>query len=115
MNIGFTGTRQGMSPRQIAELRTYLCAWKTGTFHHGAAVGADTEAAAIAVELGYDVVAYPAVRGHELERNHTIVAACDRLLAAPYQDVEIIRSGTWATVRYGRKAHKTVIILKRWL
>ena len=113
MNIGFTGTRQGMSAHQLAELRMYLRAWAPGTFHHGAAVGADTEAARVATELGYEIKAYPAIKGHELERNLLIVAACDRLLATPYQDVEILRSGTWATVRYARKAHKTVILLQR--
>jgi predicted Rossmann fold nucleotide-binding protein DprA/Smf involved in DNA uptake len=67
----------------------------------------------MAAQLGYRVIAYPATKGHELERNHLIVAACDVLNAAPLQDEEILRSGTWATIRYARKAGKTVIQLKR--
>ena len=112
MNIGFTGTRRGMSPRQLDDLRTYLRN-RMGTLHHGDAVGADRQAEEIASSYGYVIRAYPAVRGHELERNRVIVAACDLLIAAPYEDDEILRSGTWATVRYARVAHKTVILLKR--
>ncbi|KKL86804.1 hypothetical protein LCGC14_1941090 [marine sediment metagenome] len=46
-----------------------------------------------------------------LERNWDIARACDILLAAPQQAKEIIRSGTWATVRYSKQLGKTVIIL----
>jgi hypothetical protein len=38
-----------------------------------------------------------------MERNHDVVHACDFLLALPGTDHEVVRSGTWATVRYARK------------
>jgi hypothetical protein len=103
-----------MSNSQHLELYQVLSQGvRPGRFHHGAARGADTEAAYVADKLGYEIIAYPAVRGHELERNRMIVAACDLLIAAPLQDTEILRSGTWATVRYARKAGKQVILLQR--
>lgn len=38
-----------------------------------------------------------------LKRNHDIVDTCDFLLALPGTEQEIVRSGTWATIRYARK------------
>jgi len=46
-----------------------------------------------------------------LERNRAIVDETDILLAAPLESEEQLRSGTWATVRYARKQHKTVLVI----
>ena len=43
-----------------------------------------------------------------LERNRIIAERCDALLACPSEPTEQLRSGTWATVRYARKAGKPV-------
>jgi hypothetical protein len=49
-----------------------------------------------------------------LERNEDIVDfGRDLLIAAPLQMVEVVRSGTWHTVRYARKKKVTVEILWR--
>lgn len=86
-------------------------------FHHGQCVGADEEAAKIAKALGIWTVAHPPTDKRYLskfvsdetrepkdflDRNHDIVDECDVLLATP-KTVEVLRSGTWATIRYGRK------------
>jgi hypothetical protein len=46
-----------------------------------------------------------------LDRNHRIVDAVDEMLATPGQQTEILRSGTWATIRYAfrKKVFTTVI------
>lgn len=109
-------------------------------FHHGVCVGADTQAhllvydvfssfmddESIGTVIHYhpptnidkmsDLRAFPGVRHRPrpyLDRNHDIVDACDILFAAPYQDGELLRSGTWATIRYARKTHKTIKQLRR--
>ena len=45
-----------------------------------------------------------------LERNRDIVDSGYALVAAP-KGKEVMRSGTWSTVRYARKEHKLVVIL----
>jgi hypothetical protein len=47
-----------------------------------------------------------------LERNDDIAKACDLLIAAPEtMEYNVLRSGTWSTVRYAKKRGKPVIIL----
>lgn len=46
-----------------------------------------------------------------LARDRIIARRCTRLLACPGQAAEIVRSGTWATVRYARLAHKPITII----
>lgn len=122
MNIGFTGTRQGMTEKQ----RLQVQAWLTdgSEFHHGDCVGADEEADAIAHSLHLNVVIHPPAnprlraycsgtvlpaKGY-IARNHDIVDSTDVLVATPKEADEVLRSGTWATVRYARKVGKTVWI-----
>ena len=113
MNIGFTGSRYGMSKAQREQFAWLMLRLKTNTFHHGAAVGADTQAAAfVRKNPGIEIVAHPA-SDDPLKRNREIVAACDVLIAAPLTDKEELRSGTWATVRYARAAGKPVVMLSR--
>ena len=38
--------------------------------------------------------------------------ATDTLVAAPKEDEEVVRSGTWATVRYARKAGRVVLVVR---
>lgn len=58
MVIGFTGTRKGMSPVQYDQLdkllMIFVAAVETGVeFHHGGALGADSEADRLANLNGY--------------------------------------------------------------
>jgi hypothetical protein len=105
--------------------------------HHGDCVGADQEFHDIAHSLGCHTVSHPASKGdgywgwdskpHKkrafcqvdeikmprppLIRNKDMVDICDVLLATPKTKIEIMRSGTWATVRYARKKVKYHIII----
>lgn len=112
MIVSFTGTRQGMSTAQKRQLQYVLYGLRTVTqFHHGAAEGADREAAAFAA-TALKVVAHPA-GDDPLARNRELVNICDVLIAAPRTDEEELRSGTWATIRYARAVGKPIIMLSR--
>ena len=141
--VSFTGTRKGLSPVQRDQFRLLVagiglnlraCEW-----HVGGADGADVQATDIMLQAGatpermhihpcpgvtLDKLA--AVFGrdvaerfhwHEvfppLVRNRHMAEVCWLLVAAPETDVEQLRSGTWATVRYARKASKPVVMLSR--
>ena len=127
MILGFTGTRSGMNEYQKRELKSLLEAWQPLEFHHGDCVGADAEAHAIALEVGIPVVIHPPVSDKArafcqkykeimkarpyLIRNQNIVTKASALVAAPATPDEILRSGTWATVRYARKEGKPIHVL----
>jgi hypothetical protein len=114
LTVGFTGTREGMSLRQRDLLREILQRTPPHTFHHGAAIGADHEAVSI-VEAWCPKTTIVAHRAgtNPLTRNRAIVAAVELLIAAPRSNTEELRSGTWATVRYAKKAGKPVVVLGR--
>lgn len=121
VHVGFTGSRHGMTTDQDRTVRALLEDLqehhRAEVFHHGDCTGADDQAATLAHELGYWVVAHPPtnrrVRAYGyydelvrpapyLARNREIVDACHRVIACPASTVEQQRSGTWATVRYAR-------------
>jgi hypothetical protein len=95
-------------------------------FHHGDCVGADAEVAKLAYKLGFIIVAHPPINEKKrafcqfnhvvlrqreyLTRNRDIVDACKILVAVPYGP-EILRSGTWSTVRYARRVGRTVDLI----
>jgi hypothetical protein len=58
---------------------------------------------------GRDFIVHEA--GKPLARNLIIVQRCDHLLATPDSREEKLRSGTWATIRYARKAGKPHTII----
>ena len=138
IHIGFTGTRLGMSENQKNQFSDHLGAltftYPEVHFHHGCCIGADIEADVIArnhkcwmhlhpstfkatqvqvYEFG-DILYSPAA---PLVRDLDIVKASSILNAAPRNDkIEQFRgSGSWATIRYGKKVlgEGYVIILER--
>jgi predicted Rossmann-fold nucleotide-binding protein len=117
MKVGFTGTRAGMSLHQQREFTKMLSLYGPGhTFLHGGCEGADREAEEIALSLGWKIEKHlPATFTSRdfLERNRVIVRSSDILIAAPKTDKEVLRSGTWATVRYAQKTNKPIVILER--
>lgn len=120
MRVGFTGTRKGMTGLQQQQVVDTLGMFRDvagarrarAEFHHGGAVGADSQAAAQARCFGFYIVCYPAGTD-PLRRNRDIVAACDILIAAPETDTEERRSGTWSTIRYARTKGIPVVMLSR--
>lgn len=115
MKVGFTGTLQGMSMTQETQFELLLRELDIEEFHHGNAVGADTNADTLLRRSKSSVakiVKHPA-GSNPLDRNHEIIAAVDLLIAAPRTDKEQLRSGTWATVRYARAKGIPIIMLSR--
>ena len=117
MKLGFTGTRKGMTERQSKHLERVLNSFDVVEFHHGDCVGADEEAHSIARSMNIFVVIHPPTDPKHrawcepdemrdefpyIERNHNIVDETRHLFAAPGTNHEVLRSGTWATVRYQR-------------
>jgi len=130
MKIGFTGTQKGMTKRQRSGVSYYL--WfhghhKFGEAHHGDCIGADAEFHYLATKLGLTVFKHPALGvsgkrafcagGTELPakpplvRNRDIVDSVDIMIAAPAQSREVLRSGTWATIRYAKKVGRAIHIV----
>jgi hypothetical protein len=128
MDMGFTGTRKGMTERQKAVFRDQLLALKPDIFRHGDCIGADADAHELvrkhcpkariiiypANSIGYRAfckgdVARPMM--NPLFRNKMIVEAAELLVAFPDTKKERLRSGTWATIRYARKIGKRVDIV----
>lgn len=129
--MGFTGTQHGMTRLQKALFEGALARLCPEVFHHGDCIGADAEAHAmvraaapkcrIEVHPPQDDSKRAFCDGDKmwpprpyLARNRNIVFCCDELIAAPFTQIEELRSGTWATIRYARKAQKPVHLLKPW-
>jgi hypothetical protein len=125
MHLGFTGTRAGMTLRQLEALAYELRRFEPGVLHHGDCKGADAQAAELATGIGWRTEAHPANLEqwraytpadviHEplpaLERNHVIVQASHRVIACP-DGPERRRSGTWATIRYAQRAGWPILII----
>jgi hypothetical protein len=126
VHIGFTGTQGGMTERQRQALSCALDELQATVFHHGDCIGADAEAHDIAAAMGCEIVIHPPVtetnrawklapRIHEpkpyLKRNKDVVRATEVLVAAPAQDIEQLRTGTWSTVRFARKIGRAVWVI----
>lgn len=126
--LGFSGTRKGMTTSQIqlvfALMGTWLNMHDGLIFRHGDCPdGADQQAAHLAMALGYHVIAHPGAplspgTGHlllkvkpPLKRNEDIAELSTVLLATPGEKKEVLRSGTWATVRYARKLKKMIVLV----
>jgi hypothetical protein len=128
LSIGFTGTRRGLTREQHLVLIQIIDALEFAEFHHGDCIGADAEAHAIVRSFRprARIVVHPGAlqklragcRGDEtrlpapfLARNKRIVSTTDVLIAAPGTQREILRSGTWATVRVARRMGRPVILV----
>jgi hypothetical protein len=128
--IGVTGTREGLTRVQSHAAARYLSLWRTHhgarELHHGDCLGADAVVAGHASRLGYRLVSHPPVSARlrafvrsdvvmpplpYLERDSRIVDTVCLLLALPSTEREVVRSGTWATVRRARRAEKPHVIV----
>jgi hypothetical protein len=135
MKIGFTGTQRGITYLQRDELQRRMLGLEAKLLIHGACIGADFEADRLACRLGIPRHAYPSDIANKrvaeevlrlcnaselvyeptplrpLVRNHLIVHKCDMLIACPGEEFEVLRSGTWATIRYANKRNVPTIVI----
>ncbi len=126
-HIGFTGTsRAALTPPQFDMLAYYLNV-RSGWLHHGDCINADESAHIIAQHASLKIAIHPPINPFKraycecaeivhpekeyIARNHDIVDASAELFACPIGMTEELRSGTWATVRYGQRTGKMVTII----
>ncbi len=127
MKIGFTGTQQKITEAQANVLLELLQKLNPTECHHGDCVGADTAFHIIAAYLDKVIIIHPPANEYKrafnnssktvikeskayLVRNKDIVNETDLLIAIPSGE-EVLRSGTWSTVRYARKNKKRIYII----
>lgn len=129
--IGFTGTEEGMTESQKFVFTSFLenevSNDNVSEFHFGDCVGADDEAADIADNMSVWLICHPPLNDkyrawHSsnewwpakdyLVRNKDIVDQSDLLIACPKEDNMVVRSGTWATVRYALRCNKPVMVIR---
>jgi hypothetical protein len=126
MRVGFTGTQEGMTQDQRVAVFDECDDLWPDEVDHGLCVGADEQFHDL-VDANLNAV----INGHPpsnrskmservcdvlhppkpyLKRNHDIVDASDRLIAAPRLMCEEQRSGTWSTVRYARTLRRPIAV-----
>jgi hypothetical protein len=124
MVIGFTGTKLGMTVAQKRRLSKLLGSILFDSVAHGDCIGADAEFHAMAKRRGVEIQIFPPLNpkfraflkgrlakpAPYLIRNRAIVDASDILLATP-SGTEVLRSGTWATIRYARRVDKPRVVI----
>jgi hypothetical protein len=124
MILGFTGTRAGMTPPQLATLLEVLRMLRPGEFHHSCCIGADSEAASLCGLIW--MVGHPPAdtklmadtkdserrepKTH-FARNRNIVDESEVLLVCPREMSHQDRGGTWYTHDYAVKVGKRTIII----
>lgn len=118
-----------MTQAQLDTLKKLLTFIAPVYVHSGDCVGADEQFSGLVSDLLPDVYTVghppdsPKLRAFlkynllkafrpALERNGNIVSEGQILIAAPYEAEEKLRSGTWATIRYARKAKRIIYIIK---
>lgn len=127
MILGFTGTRTGMSREQRKRVDRIIDELSPTLAVHGDCVGADDQFHDLCLDHHIPIEIYPCILLSQranckgalcvhpprdpLLRNHDIVDRCDLLLATPKGNREVMRSGTWATIRYALRRGKKVRIV----
>ena len=126
MIAGFTGTRRGMTKAQRLGLESLFRDLPIVELHHGDCRGADEEAHDLARAWALVIVGHPPIDSKDrafcefdavetplpfLKRNTEIVRVADVLIAAPKEEKDVLRSGTWATVREARRKGKLIYLL----
>ena len=131
--VGFTGTSGIMTGIQETILRDILESAIVGkgiVVFHGGCIGVDRFVHNLCLRHGVLVEVFPSSkhdhwvtppatyawgRVHEpappLKRNRIIAERTVGLVAVPATETEVLRSGTWSTVRYARKVNKPVVLL----
>ncbi len=126
IKIGFTGNRFGLKPDQEEQIKLILDKYNNIVVLHGDCIGADTDFHNLCVNYRNTHVdktllihIYPpnisSMRSFNqadltmeerpyLERNLNIIKNSSILIACPVdKNKEILRSGTWSTIRQARK------------
>lgn len=132
--IGFTGNRYGLSLEQKNNIKTLFDNCQNIIVSHGDCIGSDTDFHNLCIEYrnnnhhkSLKIQIFPpdnnSLRGFNngdilmpekpyLKRNDDIIKNSQILIACPIDKTkEILRSGTWSTIRKAKKLGKNVWIL----
>ncbi len=124
--IGFSGTQLGMTKEQKLQLDHLLIQFKSIEVHHGDCVGADAEFHDICRGFDFKIIGHPPLNSIKrafkecdelrigrtyLDRNRDIVDEVNYMVFAPAEFSEVLRSGTWATIRYTNRIEKDYQII----
>lgn len=128
--IGFTGSRRGLSASQTRELEKMLIDTKATHFAHGCCIGSDVGFHWLVRNVKHDakIKGYRATTVSQqdtlvvancdelfehilppLQRNRHLIHGVAELWAAP-SGPEVLRSGTWATIRHAKGRIPIVIV-----
>lgn len=132
-SIAFTGTQSGMVDGQLIRVIQLVRSFSLQGYtraRHGGCIGADEEFDAICREADFHLTIHWSTLHHKqmkrpskqkeevwinelppLVRNRRMVEAAKLLIAAPSSYREELRSGTWSTIRYARKAELPTYIV----
>ena len=126
--MAFTGTRRGMTPKQIVEVTEKLKSCEPKFVKHGDCLGADAQFHDLCLVYGKcQIIIHPPINtsmrayckgAHVmvepkpyLDRNKDMVIWSNLLIACPSEKEEVLRSGTWSTIRYARKTGTEVVVI----
>lgn len=131
LNIGVTGTRDGMNKIQeenikdILEKLIFEKEYTDRVFHHGQCIGVDVQAVKILKQFGFTIISHPPVKKDLLgisyndltyppksyfARNRNIVDECNILFVVPKENQRQSKGGTWYTHDYGVIKKKQIFI-----
>ena len=126
MIIGFTGTRRGMTAQQTTSVYNFLEKFDSFIGLHGDCIGADKDFHGICQNLNMVIHSRPCILTSQraftnaiiiaesekpLDRNKKIVDDSTLMLACPGEFEEVLRSGTWSTIRYAKKNKREIYIV----
>jgi hypothetical protein len=115
-----------MTEDQRVAVESLLRVLDASHVHHGDCIGADAEFHALAVARDARIEIHPPTDSSKrawckadtmwpdhgyMMRNQHIVDCSDTLIATPGEMEEVLRSGTWATIRRARHKHIRIYIV----
>ena len=129
-SIGITASRKGISAQALETFEAVLQEHpELEELHHGDCVGGDEQIHMMVQNIVPEVrlVIHPPInedlranckgaykvlpKKDYMSRNHDIVNTSEVIVGFPNGNHEIIRSGTWATLRFARKKNKKIIVI----
>ena len=129
MKLGVTGNRNGTTMQQRDTFTYWFSHYNKDIteFHHGDCVGVDEEICEIVQDISpaITIICHPPIstlyrafttydlcmkEKDYLDRNHDIVDAVTVMWGFPTGFKEIVRSGTWATIRYAKRMNKELFV-----
>lgn len=131
VDLGFTGSRYGMTNRQLLTFNNLLMLWNIKRMRHGCCVGADEQA----MKAVYDhnrkirIIGHPPLKPDWYSmaavlmcdalrppkdyhaRDRDIVEMCTVLVATPKSTIDRT-GGTWYTVHHALRLHVPTFVIK---